>query len=657
MISDIHVFSPTLTGELRASFARHHTMEISPSFGFNLAELNFPQNYVSIARPFFPKINVADMTAMGRDRYYSQVRDTVSIQGNATKLSGRHSFKAGFDFRVPRFHLNRNLNSTGTFNFNRGMTQGPDPLRATANGGFGAASLLLGAGTGGNITHNDVFSLNRLYYGFYIQDNWKLTPRLTLNLGLRYNLEVGQNESHDRMAFMDLDSPSPLGQQVGLPLRGVLGFVGQGGNSRNLLKTDTNNFAPRIGFAHRLRNSTVVRAGFGVFYSAQWISAYDVNVYPGWNTNTDWVATVDGLVPQNYLSNPFPQGFNLPKRDRDPLTNVGTAISGWIRDEPVGYAQQWNFSIQQQFGSSFLVEGVYWGNKGTKMENRSAWQENTLPNQHLALGPALNQLVDNPFFGVIPFGALSGPQVSRRQLLLPFPQYTSVVRTGPSAGNSIYHAATLRVEKRFTTDLSFLASYTVSKQIDDFDARPLDHYNRQLERSVSSFDVPQRLVMSYIYELPVGRRKSFANKLHPVLDGVLGGWSVSGTTTFQSGMPVGVSRPSVNNGRSAKLDNPTIDKWFDTSVFSIAEPFTFGNVGRLLPDVRSHGVKDFDIAIGKSFYAFERYELKFRTEFFNAFNTPRFGSPASGVGSATFGTVASQSNRPRSVQFGLQLYW
>jgi hypothetical protein len=291
------------------------------------------------------------------------------------------------------------------------------------------------------------------------------------------------------------------------------------------------------------------------------------------------------------------------------------------------------------------------------MENRSGWQENTLPNQYLALGPALNQLVDNPFFGVIPAGALSGRQVARRQLLLPFPQYTSVVRTGPSAGNSIYHAATLRVEKRFSAGLSFLASYTVSKQIDDFDARPLDHYNRQLERSVSAFDVPQRLVMSYIYELPFGRRKSYANNLHPALDGVLGGWGVSGITTFQSGMPVGVSRPSVNNGKSAKLDNPTIDKWFDTSVFSVAEPFTFGNVGRLLPDVRSHGVKDFDIAVGKSFFVSERYELKFRTEFFNAFNTPRFGSPASGVTSATFGAVTSQANRPRSVQFGLQLYW
>lgn len=656
-LSDIHSFSPTLTGELRASFARHHTNEISPSFGYDMSQLWFPPNYVSIARPFFPKVNVADLSPTGRDRYYSQARDTVSIQANLTKLKGRHSVKAGLDYRVPRFHLNRNLNSAGTFNFNRGMTQGPDPLRATAIGGFGAASLLLGAGTGGSITHNDVFTLNRNYYGIYFQDNWKITNRFTLNLGLRYNLEIGQNESHNRMASMDLDSPSPLAERVGLPLRGLMRFSGTDGNSRNLVNTDRNNFAPRIGFAYRLRDTTAIRAGYGIFYSAQWISAYDVNVYPSYNSNTDWVASIDGLVPLNYLSNPFPQGFNLPKRDRDPQTNSGFAVSGFTPGERVGYAQQWSFSIQQQHGSSLVVEAAYWGNKGTKMENRSGFQENTLPNEYLALGAGLNQLVPNPFFGVIPIGSLSGPQVARRQLLLPFPQYTSVIRTGPSAGNSIYHAFTLRAEKRFSQNLSFLASYTASKQIDDFDARPIDHYNRRLERSVSAFDVPQRLVMSYTYEFPFGRRKARFNQLHPVLDGIVGGWTVSGINTFQSGMPVSVSRPSVNNGQSAKLDQPSIDRWYDTSVFGIAEPFTFGNTGRLLPDVRAHGVKDLDVTLAKSFYSRERFQLKFRGELFNAFNTPRFGPPAGGVGSANFGRVTAQVNRPRAVQFGLQIYY
>jgi hypothetical protein len=660
-ISDVHTFTPSVMGELRASFARHHTAEISPSYGFDLTSLGFPASFAQVAKPFFPKISVSDLSSMGRDRFYNQVRDTLAAQGALTTLAGRHSIKTGWDFRIMRFHLDRNLNSTGTYSFNRGMTQGPDPLRASAVAGHGAASLLLGAGASGNITHTDVFTLNRHYYAFYLQDNWKLTNRFTLNLGLRYNLEVGQNESHDRIAYLNLDAPNPLGQKVGLPLRGLLGFVGRGGVSRNLVDTDRNNFGPRVGFAWRLGGNTVIRSGYGIFYAPQWIEAYDANMYASFNSTTDWVSTLDGLRPENYISNPYPKGFSLPKRDRDPLTNVGATISGWIRNEPVGYVQQWNFTLQRQLSSSLLVEAAYWGNKGTKLQRFGGVAENQLPNQFLALRAALNELVPNPFYGLIERGALSGPTVARRQLLLPFPQYTAVNRTGPSLGNSIYHAFTLRVEQRFSRDVSVLASYTLAKQIDDFEdpfgAAPLDRENLRLERSVSSFDTPQRLVVSYVYEFPFGRNKRLGRNWHGILEALGGGWSLAGITTLQSGPPVAVSRPAVNLGRSAKITNPTIDRWFDTTVFGLAEPFTFGNVGRRLPDVRSHGLKTFDFALAKSFRLTERVSLKFRAEAFNAFNTPQFATPSGAVGTAAFGRVSSQLNRPRSVQFGLQLYW
>ena len=444
-------------------------------------------------------------------------------------------------------------------------------------------------------------------------------------------------------------------------MRGLLGFVGRGGVSRNMVDTDKNNFGPRVGFAWRLGENTVVRSGYGVFYAPQWIEAYDANMYASFNSNTDWVATLDGLTPENYISNPFPQGFSLPKRDRDPLTNLGATISGWIRKEPVGYVQQWNFTIQRQVTSSLLVESAYWGNKGTKLQRFGGVPENWLPNRFLELKAALNELVPNPFFGFIEKGALSGPRVARRQLLLPFPQYTAVNRTGPSLGNSIYHAFTLRVEKRFTRDLTMLGSYTVAKQIDDFEdpfgAAPLDRENLRMERSVSSFDTPQRLVLSYVYELPFGRKKSLGRGWHPVVDGIAGGWSLAGITTFQSGPPVAISRPSVNFGRSARVEKPNVDRWFDTTAFALAEPFTFGNVGRRLPDVRAHGVKNFDLVLSKSFHFTERVYLKFRAEAFNAFNTPQFAAPSGSVGAAAFGRVSSQLNRPRSIQFGLQLYW
>jgi hypothetical protein len=205
--------------------------------------------------------------------------------------------------------------------------------------------------------------------------------------------------------------------------------------------------------------------------------------------------------------------------------------------------------------------------------------------------------------------------------------------------------------------LSLLASYTLSKSIDDYDARPYDEYNRRLERALSAADVPQRLVASYVYEFPFGKQRAIGKSWNKVLDAILGGWTNSGFLTLQSGQPVGVSRTAISTGKSAKLDSRNIDRWFDTTQFTVAAPFTFGNVGRVLPDVRADGVNNFDFTIAKYFPFAERYRLKFRADFFNATNTPQFDAPNGGVTGATFGTVRSQFNLPRSVQFAAQLYW
>jgi len=657
-VSDFHTFSPTLTAEVRFSLARHHTQEISPSFGFDVGQLGFPAYYKEANKPFYPSIGVADFASQGRTRFYDQIRDTWTLQGNVSKLFKRHTVKFGADFRIPRFQLDRNLNAGGAFNFNRAFTQGVDPLRAGATAGHGGASLLLGMGASGTVATTDIFDLTRRYYGFFIQDNWKVTSRFTLNLGLRYSMELGQYESENKMAFMDLESASPLSQRVGFPLRGLSRYVGVDGNPRSLIDTDKNNFAPRIGFGYLLGDKTAIRGSYGIFYSPVWISAYDTNVYPGWNASTSWVTSLDGgLTPQDLISNPFPQGFNKPTADRDPLLLVGQAMTGWTRAEPVGYAQQWNFTLQRQMSQTFLLEGAYWANKATKMENRSGWEDNFLPNQYLALGTALNQTVDNPFFGHITRGALSNQRVARRQLLLPFPQYASVVRTGPSVGNSIYHAFTLRAEKRVSHGLSFMGSYTVSKTIDDFDTRPYNMENRRLDRALSSTDVPQRLVFSGLWQVPVGKGKTCLSSLPTVMEGFLGGWSISTITTFQRGQPLAVARAVNNEGRSARLDNPTIERWFDPTVFTPSLPFTFGNVPRTLPDVRRDGMRNFDFAIAKNFRFEERYRIRFRADFFNAFNTPQFGGPNTSVTAVNVGQVTSQANRPRSIQFGMQFYW
>ncbi|MPZ19076.1 MAG: hypothetical protein GEV06_14350 [Luteitalea sp.] len=189
-----------------------------------------------MAAPHFPTFSVADMSNLGNGVFHNQPRNTYALQGSVNKVAGRHSLKSGFDIRAPRFHALQDTNPTGTFNFSRLTTQGPDPLTARGDAGFGLASFLLGTGNGGSINHTQGLSLQRLYYAFYVQDDWKITPRLTLNVGLRYDLDYAQTERFDRLTVMDLEARSPLSDQVGMELHGVLRYLGDEGGPRNQLR-------------------------------------------------------------------------------------------------------------------------------------------------------------------------------------------------------------------------------------------------------------------------------------------------------------------------------------------------------------------------------------------------------------------------------------
>lgn len=655
------VLSSTLTADVRVAFARAHAKQVSPEF--DVAQLGLPANYLEIAPDLFPQFDISDVTGLGSAAFNDQPRNTYSLLGHVDKLWGGHFLKFGADIRVLQFNAFQNNIASGVFGFNRGMTQGPNPLQSRVDAGHGLASFLLGAGASGSIDHISGLALQRKYYAAYVQDDWKLTSRLTANLGLRYDLTTGQTERHDRLTWMDLQAPSPLGTVGGLNLRGRLQYAGVDGNPRNQLDTDKNNFGPRVGLAYQPRESTVLRAGYGIFYVPMITLAVGSI---GFNSNTPWVASLDGLVPENLLRNPFPQGFNLPQDRRDPLTNVGFGISGYVRNERVGYTQQWSLSIEQQFGDAFVVDLAYLGNKGTSLQWGSGFEENSLPNEYLALGAALNERVANPFFGIIRTGALSGPTVPRRQLLLPYPQYTSVFRNFPMAASSIYHGMALKVERRMSSGVTVLGSYTWSKQIDDSSGQEgfLDRaggiqnfYNRRAERALSSFDTPHRLVASAVYDLPVGRGRAVGRDMPAVLDSILGGWTVSGIVTFQSGVPIVISRPSVTTGNSARLDEPAIDRWFDTSAFAPAPPFTFGNVGRTLPDVRTDETKNIDMTLGKYVSLPGDLRLQIRADAFNVLNTPRFAAPDGSVTSASFGRVTAQANSSREIQLGVKLSW
>jgi hypothetical protein len=504
-----------------------------------------------------------------------------------------------------------------------------------------------------NLINN--ISTRGLYYALYAQDDWKVTGRLTLNLGIRWDVGIGDREKYNRLAYFDPNTANPLGPAAGLPnLKGALAWVGQG-NPQNQQATDWKNFGPRFGFAYSLDNKTVLRGGYGIFFLPRVIAGTNGGAVEAVRTSTMFATPDNGVTPADTLNNPFPEGLLPALNDRNPLANIGQSITAPEYAFKNGYAQLWSFGVQREIPWDIVLDAHYWGNKGTRL--LETWNINQLPDQYLSLRNALNGPVSNPFFGLIGSGALAGRTISLQQSLLPFPQYTSVQQVYAPAGNSTYHAFTIQGEKRLSPTFTFLGSYTRSKAIDDV-RTPLDIYNRRLEKGLSGFDVPNQFRLSFVYSLPFGRDRQFGRNFNRVVNAIVGDWNFNSIVNLQSGLPISISRPSVNNGQSAELSNPTLAQWFSTSVFSLAAPFTFGNVGPVLPDVRTDWTRNIDAVLVKNL-GFEIAEhavtAQFRFEVYNLFNTPQFGFPNNTVGSQTFGVVSSLANSPRDLQLALKI--
>lgn len=652
-----HVFTPNLLTDVQFSFSRALAAQFGASQGFNLSQLNLPASYISQVAPQFPVFNLVDTvgTSNGSDSFTQfQPRNVWATLGSVNWQHGRHSIKFGGDWRVLDFNEGQNPQASGSFNFGRLFTQGPNPVAASATAGYGVASFLLGDASSGSVIAINPISTQGLYYALFVQDDWKVSGRLTLNVGLRWDVNIGDREKYNRLAYFDPMVTSSLAQAAGLlNLRGNLVWIGKG-NAQDQTATDWKDVGPRFGFAYSLSPKTVLRGGYGIFYVPKIIQGNGDGAVEAVRT-TPMVATIDNVTPATKISNPFPQGILPALNDRDPNANVGASIAAPTHGYRNGYMQSWSFGAQRELPWGLVLDVHYWGMKGTRLlEN---WNINQLPDQYLSLGSHLNDLVPNPFYRVIAAGALSGQTISRQQSLLPFPQYTGVTQVYVPAGNSTYEAGTLQLEKRLSATLTFLAVYTRSKAIDDI-RTPLDFYNRRLEKALSSFDAPNQFRLSGVYNIPFGRDREFGKSLNPIVNAIVGDWDVDGILTLQSGLPVSISRPAVNSGQSAHLDNPSIYRWFNTSDFTVAPPFTFGNVGPVLPDVRTDPTRNVDLVVVKNLKASLKdhaITTQFRSEFFNIFNHPQFGAPNGSPASQTFGQVTTLANAPRDIQFALKV--
>ena len=442
------VLTPSLITTAQFGFSRALATQYGRSVGFDVSQLGFPSAFLGYTTDQFPQGSVSDMAPLsnGSDSFIQyQPRNTWTTRAGMAYSRGAHNMKWGADWRVLDFNEGQNTQPSGTFNFGRTFTQGPNPTQASKNGGFGFADLLLGTPNGGGIRQINPISTQGLYYALFFQDDWRVNNRLTLNLGVRWDVGMGNREKYNRLAYFDPTAPNPLGPAAGLPnLTGVLQWVGEG-NPVDTQETQWTNFQPRFGFAFKVTNNSVLRGGYGMFFVPRNIQGNGTGAVEAFR-DTPYVSSIDGgLTPANYISNPFPQGILPPLNDRDPLANVGAAIQAPLREFKSGYVQLFSFGYQWQMPGGIVMQANYWGNKGTHLLTGN-WNLNQLPDQYLSLGNSLNDQVPNPFYGLITAGALSGKTISRRQSLLPFPQYSGdsgVQRVMVPAGNSSYHAGTL----------------------------------------------------------------------------------------------------------------------------------------------------------------------------------------------------------------------
>ena len=660
---------------------REEQIPLAVADGSDMTSLGLPGSFADqLGTRNIGQWSIQNYSGLGLSRLLNAIRETHSLSVNATKELDRHSLKFGFQGEIAR--LNSGTAESAHFSFSRGMTAGPVAAVSSAQTGNAVASLLLGAGSDGRVPYVVQPAVQHPYYAWYFQDSWRVNGRLTLNTGLRYELQRPRTERYNRLNYFDFDVQSPLSDETGLDLLGGLVFTDE--DNRQQLRADNSDLAPRIGFAYKLTDKLVMRGGYGISYTR---ALGSVSGTDGFSTDTPWVHSVgnDGLNPLNLVSNPYPQGIDQPTgASLGLLTQVGANVTAVHYDNPTSYVQNYSFDLQYQLSPGSLVEVGYSGNVGRKLWYGVGRNLNQLHPMFLSLGEGLNTQVDNPFFGAIASGPLSGRTVPRHRLLRPYPQFVNVnsnteIKGATSSFNALFAKYTLRLNEGLTV----LSSYQWSRALDDasedqgwgVDEAFRDIYNGDLDYSVSAHDMPHSFVTSLIYELPVGRGKKYGADLPKALDFVIGGWEVATVLRFNSQLPHKLSAPNTLSAYGFAWQHPNIsdrslldpddrtpERWFDTSVISAPGTFDIGNAPRYINEVRNAPQRFADLTVFKNFRINERFNTEFRAEFFNVTNTPQFARPQGGCGSfCQFGSgsfavmPSTQYVGARQVQLGLKL--
>lgn len=693
VIGDNHTFNSTTIADIRLAWLWNYNYSLPLSYGTDMSV--FGPAYAALQKEvsygLLPGLGIPGYSIGSNNGQLYWYSGNYSINGSLTKIIGEHIVKVGGIGRQVTWTDRSNYQGIALVS-NQSFTESP----TNPNSGNALASFLLGTPL---LSTTDVVQGAHAFlhnYGFYGTDTFQATHKLTLNVGLRWEQPGSYSEANNLDTELLPNAPSPLGSifnpvtGMNQTLRGNLVLVDSPEYpSRREESLHWLLFSPRVGFAYRASEKTVVRSGYGISYLPAEMTADGPQSSPVNSAGTTLV-NVPGTTPISTVSNPFPNGILLPS-GRNPaglIALLGQSINGRIPKEPYGYVQQYNLAIERAIDAKSTFTLAFAGSKGTHLVVSSGFTGtginlDQLPDQYDSLGNDLLTQVSNPFYGQIASGPLAGPTVLEGYLLKPFPQYQGVSQATPRYGDSTYNALQITYQRHFQNGGIIGVAYTWSKLLSNTDNTSsfqdgqggfgnVQDYTHIDGKSLSLQDFPQNLVIHYGVDLPFGRGHTFLGNAGKITNAAVGGWRVDGITTFRSGTPIaleaapnalseffgaGSIRPNLVQGCNRQIGGSAqsrVEEWFNTACFTQPGNFSFGDESRVDSQLRGQGINNFDFSLTKIVKITERSTVQFSAQFFNLFNRPQFALPDGIMTDPTYGQVTSQLNTPRDIQFALR---
>lgn len=683
---DVYMVSPSFLVNFKYGFTRYVETDNAFSRGMDLSAFGFPASLTSqidnsIAS--FPVYAIDQYITLGETTNYLWTTNYHTWSAVATQTTGSHSIRYGGEFRLYRDHNYSYGNVAPNQSFGATYTRGPLDNSPVAPIGQGLASFLLGIPTGGSIDRNASSAAQSTYTGLFIADDWKVTSKLMLNIGFRWEFETPTTERYDRaVRGYDFVTPNPISAAAlasyakspipELPVSqfrttGGLTFVNLNGQPRGILNTRKSNFAPRIGLAWQVFPKTVIRAGYGIFVQPIGVDRINVN-QSGFSQRTNLISSVDnGQTYIASITNPFPNGILEPS----PVgltTFLGRSVSFLPGELSNPYMQRWSFSLQREFAGRILGEVAYVGNRATRLGASQPYDAtprnllSTSPERDDATNNYLSAQVTNPFYGMPEFAGsgIAGRTMSRASLLTPYPHMNGMTGTEP-IGFSWYHSLQARMDKRFNRGFSINLTYTWSKAMEA--TSYLNDTDPALHHVISSIDRPHRFTMSGIWELPFGRGKAVGSSMPKALDYAVGGWQLQAIWQLQSGPPLGFGN-IIYRGDIHDIVLPrgerTVERWFNTSA-----PFEKSAAKQLVSNIRTFplrltglrgpGDDHWDASLSKTFTIGENLRIQARTMWEGAMNHPLFSTPNMAPTNTLFGAITATRGEGRRILIGARV--